>query len=1382
MDMKKNNYKRIWLFELKTTIVLGLMLFANAAIAQLNGNYTINSAIAKGGTNYQSFGAFATDINTNGVSGPVVVDVASGSGPYNEKVTFSASGTATNTITINGNGETIENSSRSVIHLNGADYFIFDNLNVNATGTTSGTRCYTLNNVANNNTIKNSNLTIPSYTGTSLSTAYIAFSASLTSRSTGNHGSNNVIDNNNMTGGSSSPSSNGPYYGIVDYRSSTTRGVGNIVTNNTIKDVRYCSFYNYYVDGFQFNGNSVNFKSSSTTVYVIYALSSNASSLQVQVNNNLIEDIDVSSTFSGIYFTRVTGTAALPAQQNGNTFKNIVSGSSTYSNRSYYGEHVEVLNNIISDYNSGSYVYGPYIFDNSTARIENNMIRNNKGSNGFYGTYFYRCDAESTLHNNVMYNNEARWFRGIYTGNCSDASISHNTVICNKNTSEYLRAIYFNNSSFIVPSNFAVKNNIFTITGVSTTNKEHHGIYARYQADKIDWGSNVFYTDQPVRYYANSTTPYTKWDDWVANSGDNSSVFVNPQFANIASGDIKPTNPIIANIGVPNITSEDIDAVTRSACGPDPGAYEFFVDHSVSNLSSLPSTICGGQIKDISFDISNGSSSTVNDLNVYYSLNGNIINEKVTTIDGNSTVNYTFTESPEFNKVGTNLLEIGLSCDDDLSNNTFTHTIDVVASPSGGELAQGATFNGYYNAGTELNPDVTTNTYTSDYDIIRPTKYLNTAPGTDHTYTLNATDISDESDVTTNGFSYSTGESFSIDPDEALAGKTILMELLVTDANTGCDTTLSRHMYIPFVPKPSFEASDICLGDNALFKNTSTLEGNGYITTSWEFNDPDPAVTDDNSEIKNGIWEYTTHGNDVMVEMTVRNGFYPKFTYSSSNIIDIKPRPVIDFEVLNACERTPITIENKTTLPVNNPISYEWDFGGEYSSTDVDPAYTFATSGQRKISVTATANGCFASLTKNAYQFEMPTADFTSEGECNFVNVDFMNSSTIENGANMGYAWDFAGEGISREQNPAFAFATPGTKSVTLTATSEFGCVNQFTKNIVLQESPEADFAWDAACNLTPINFTITGSLPDGGANSSYEWDFAGEADATRADPSHLFSKVGPKIVKLTISDLNGCSNSIEKEVNVVLQAVADFKVGSSICTNDEVSFTNKSTVAAGDLTYEWTLGDGTISNDLNPKHRYNEARGYNVILKAIVEGGCSDEVTYPIVVNPSPDATFTLAKDGRTVVCDGPEGNDIYRWTFGDGSKDDSEDPTYTFENVDQGTFTVCLATKKGECWNDECEDITINLAGIENLTQNDDMINVYPNPTTGKFNVTVENAGEVVVKVGDILGNVLDVNVTDNLNGTYSVDLSVVADGVYFVQVKNGDYFATKRITVSK
>ena len=110
---------------------------------------------------------------------------------------------------------------------------------------------------------------------------------------------------------------------------------------------------------------------------------------------------------------------------------------------------------------------------------------------------------------------------------------------------------------------------------------------------------------------------------------------------------------------------------------------------------------------------------------------------------------------------------------------------------------------------------------------------------------------------------------------------------MVSDANTGCDTTITRHMYIPHVPEPSFDSYDICLGDVAQFKNTSTLKGADYIVTQWEFDDPDPAVTDDNSDIKDGFWKYTTYGNDVYVKMTVANGVYPKFTYSDVDTINI---------------------------------------------------------------------------------------------------------------------------------------------------------------------------------------------------------------------------------------------------------------------------------------------------------------------------------------------------------------------------------------------------------------------------------------------------------------------------------------------------------------
>ena len=140
----KKNYKRNWLFKLKTAFVFGSLLFAGSAMAQLSGTYTINSASSTSGTNYSSFGAFASAINSSGVSGPVTVNVVKGSGPYVEKVTFTASGTSSNTITINGNGETIRNTG-TIIYMNGADYFTFDNLDIVNTGTGTGTRCFTFN-------------------------------------------------------------------------------------------------------------------------------------------------------------------------------------------------------------------------------------------------------------------------------------------------------------------------------------------------------------------------------------------------------------------------------------------------------------------------------------------------------------------------------------------------------------------------------------------------------------------------------------------------------------------------------------------------------------------------------------------------------------------------------------------------------------------------------------------------------------------------------------------------------------------------------------------------------------------------------------------------------------------------------------------------------------------------------------------------------------------------------------------------------------------------------------------------------------------------------------------------------------------------------------
>ena len=389
--------------------------------------------------------------------------------------------------------------------------------------------------------------------------------------------------------------------------------------------------------------------------------------------------------------------------------------------------------------------------------------------------------------------------------------------------------------------------------------------------------------------------------------------------------------------------------------------------------------------------------------------------------------------------------------------------------------------------------------------------------------------------------------------------------------------------------------------------------------------------------------------------------------------------------------------------------------------------------------------------------------------------------------------WDLLGismeEGISRLENPEYPFETPGSKTVHLTATSEFGCVSTTSETFVLEESPEADFSWDAACNLTPVNFSFTGTAPNNGAQSSFVWDYNGENTETNpSNPSHLFSEVGTKNVTLTVADINGCTNTITKELNVVLQAQAEFDV-KEVCEGDEAIFTNSSSVAAGDLEYIWSFGDvnASTSTDLSPRFEYpvtGNTRIVNVTLRAIVPGGCPDELTKSLTVNAAPSAQFVADVSGRHVEFTGPSGLNIYQWRFGDGGKSTDQNPSYTYTNVDQGSFEVCLTTKNNVCWSqDECETITIDLLGVNELTQNDDMINVYPNPNTGSFNLEIENASDdVVIKVGDILGNEIPVELVDMFNGNYSVNMSAVADGVYFVQVKNGDFYATKRITVSK
>jgi len=360
-----------------------VQLVANAGFA--GGVYTINSNQPTGGTNFQTFAA-AVNALLCGITGPVVFNVDPASGPYNEQVIIPQIGGASgiNTVTFNGNGRTLQFTSsntneRAVIKLNGADHFIFNNLNITAGGTTTSEYGFgvQLINDADSNVINNCTININT-SSTSTNYAGIVVSSSATSATTTGSAlcDYNVFKNNTITGG---------YYGMTNVGSSTAANFGNKMTGNTVKD-----FYSYgiYISGtgallIDSNNISRPTRSVVTTHYGIYftGLSVTANVTRNRIHTPFGGASSSTSVFNGIYFTGVDALSGL---------ENVVS------------------NNLIYDIDGGSDQYGLYNSSSDNVRYYHNTIALDgtlgSGSSADFTRGFYQITAAAGIEfrNNII--------------------------------------------------------------------------------------------------------------------------------------------------------------------------------------------------------------------------------------------------------------------------------------------------------------------------------------------------------------------------------------------------------------------------------------------------------------------------------------------------------------------------------------------------------------------------------------------------------------------------------------------------------------------------------------------------------------------------------------------------------------------------------------------------------------------------------------------------------------------------------------------------------------------------------------------------------------------------------------------------------------------
>ncbi len=322
-----------------------------------------------------------------------------------------------------------------------------------------------------------------------------------------------------------------------------------------------------------------------------------------------------------------------------------------------------------------------------------------------------------------------------------------------------------------------------------------------------------------------------------------------------------------------------------------------------------------------------------------------------------------------------------------------------------------------------------------------------------------------------------------------------------------------------------------------------------------------------------------------------------------------------------------------------------------------------------------------------------PLADFSANTTSGYppLTVQFTDLSAEEPTE---WSWDFTSDGSidSDEQNPSFTYESPGTYSVTLTATNDGGSDTEIKANYitVIVPPPVANFTANTTSGTMPLKVQFTDLST--GSPTSWSWDFQndGSTDSTVQNPVFTYPAAGTYTVNLTATNAGGSDEEIKNNyitVNIP-PPVANFTANTTSGTMPlTVQFTDLSTGTPTSWAWDFQNDGSTDSTAQNPMFTYPAAGTYTVNLTATNTGGSDAEVkTNFITVNiPPPVANFT----GNTTSGYAPltvQFTDLstgsptsWAWDFNnDGTVDKTDqNPVITFP---AGTYTVKLtATNTG-------------------------------------------------------------------------------------------------------
>ncbi|MCP1715002.1 PKD repeat protein [Methanocalculus alkaliphilus] len=197
---------------------------------------------------------------------------------------------------------------------------------------------------------------------------------------------------------------------------------------------------------------------------------------------------------------------------------------------------------------------------------------------------------------------------------------------------------------------------------------------------------------------------------------------------------------------------------------------------------------------------------------------------------------------------------------------------------------------------------------------------------------------------------------------------------------------------------------------------------------------------------------------------------------------------------------------------------------------------------------------------------EVPVANFTANTTSGYppLTVQFIDQST---GLPTAWSWSFGDGNISALQNPMHTFSSPGSFTVTLTASNPNGSSIKTKENFIIvinpvDPLPVANFVANATEGEIPliIQFTDTST----GTPDAWDWDFGDGTTSVEQHPIHTYTTAGYYNVTLTVANAAG-NDSITKTNFIHAKGFVDFVIDENVFVYGNVlSFSGNSVTGPG--------------------------------------------------------------------------------------------------------------------------------------------------------------------------------------------------------------------------